>query len=511
VARKSTRKRQPSIPELLDRLDAEIRAVAIEDPTYRDCVPRRGKPASTGKLAKLEKSVGPLPPRYRAFLALCDGYADDEEPAICGLYSIAQMLPGSETRTDSDRFRDEMLRYGDEELRGTIAIGKTGQRHLYLDPKRTQDGEPLILEAEASDTRRHAGIRGYLEGRVEYCEFLRSARIAEVEAERKTAILEAGGNLPQIISAIAFSPDSAQLAAGTTAGRVWLFDTKPIAVDKRMALLPRMSWSMGDYEIRSLTFLDPARLIVQIGNAVSVWDTAKATKLAIELPSAGYENHAISASGLVAVDDNGSVRLATEANPQLHRGKQLTDGNPLIAMAFSADESRLWAIREWSGTIYEWDVKKKKLAATHELAIDVSETYEAAFSPSLARIAIGDHGSRRARVFEVATGTLVFEFPATGPRAQVAFHPSETLLARGGPTTEIFSLESGKLVTSLGAEKVKNPPGHSRSPSSVVAWSPDGRLLVNSQGFVPRKGIRVWTSEEVDPAGHAKLGRKARR
>nr|WP_255203682.1 SMI1/KNR4 family protein [Myxococcus sp. AM011] len=125
-----------------------------------------GDPASARQLAALEKRLGkPLPPSYRAFLELHDGWADfDGDGAILSVEDqskpwvkkrVASLGGHFEEDGDSDPFKAGAL---------PVMIGKTIRNYLVLDPSKTRrTGEmDFVLFDLAREEERFKDFTSYL-------------------------------------------------------------------------------------------------------------------------------------------------------------------------------------------------------------------------------------------------------------------------------------------------------------------------------------------------------------
>lgn len=125
-----------------------------------------GEPASARQLAALEKKLGkPLPPSYRAFLELHDGWADfDGDGAI--LSTEDQSKPWVKKRVASlgEQFEEWG---GDDPFKAgalPVMIGKTIHNYLVLDPSKTRPtGEmDFVLFDLAEEEQRFKDFTSYL-------------------------------------------------------------------------------------------------------------------------------------------------------------------------------------------------------------------------------------------------------------------------------------------------------------------------------------------------------------
>jgi hypothetical protein len=120
---------------LIDELDAKLRELATY-PAYDRIVPRPGPPASEEQIALYEKHLGrPLPPSYRAFLSLHDGYQALAYPG--DMLSIEDVMPEANGMTASCPGRRPRPSTGrPSDRRDSYCQHGPANNWAYLDPKR---------------------------------------------------------------------------------------------------------------------------------------------------------------------------------------------------------------------------------------------------------------------------------------------------------------------------------------------------------------------------------------
>ena len=144
-----------------------------------------------------------------------------------------------------------------------------------------------------------------------------------------------------------------------------------------------------------------------------------------------------------------------------------------------------WAAASRRGEVQVWSVRGltlNPLWTTHDDAV-----WALAFSPNGRTLAAS--GSSAVRLYDAASGTLLWSGRHEGPVNSVAFAPNGRMVVSGGSdaTVRIWDLRSGTQV-----QELLHP-----CPVSSVTWSPDGCLLASSdvEGV-----IRLWEIQETGPA-----------
>ncbi|WP_342376156.1 WD40 repeat domain-containing protein [Myxococcus stipitatus] len=131
--------------------------------------------------------------------------------------------------------------------------------------------------------------------------------------------------------------------------------------------------------------------------------------------------------------------------------------------------------------IHLWDVATGKCLRVLE-GHDIGEILGLAWSPDGRKLASGSR-SHDARVWDVETGELLYDFPKQEGRVtSVAFSPDGKVLAVGnlGWRVHLFDMESG--------EKIRTLKGHQQSVL-CVAFHPSGRQLASAASD---DTVRIW-------------------
>src|SRR5437016_1495538 len=170
----------------------------------------------------------------------------------------------------------------------------------------------------------------------------------------------------------------------------------------------------------------------------------------------------------------------------------------ITAVAISPD-GQYWAAGR-RGEVRLWREAGQKLHLVWQAHTD--QVYSIAFSPHERTLASGSlDGS--VKLWEVASGTLLWSSWQTKSTTCMAFAPDGRLLASGGldATVRLWDPKLGTLL-----EEVPHP-----GPVFSLAWSPDGRLLAS--GDVAGT-LRLWQMQPTGSArcvqtlsGHSKLVR----
>ncbi len=156
----------------------------------------------------------------------------------------------------------------------------------------------------------------------------------------------------------------------------------------------------------------------------------------------------------------------------------------ITAVAISPD-GQYWAAGR-RGEVRLWREAGQKLHLVWQAHTD--QVYSIAFSPHERTLASGSlDGS--VKLWEVASGTLLWSSWQTKGTTCLAFAPDGSLLASGGLDTTV-RLWDPKLGTLL--EEVPHP-----GPVFALAWSLDGRLLASGD-FAGT--IRIWQRQPTGPA-----------
>lgn len=157
--------KKSEIAEVICRLVPAVERLSRFD-DYDDVIPRARPPAAAAAIEAYEKYLGlRLPPYYRAFLELYDGY---EALAFPGrdLLSIESVMPGGAHYDDIAEWKKLSTEVGAGEVLDAIVIANSDQPNNwdYLDPNRLSDGgELVVVRWTPSRSLRFANFRDYLE------------------------------------------------------------------------------------------------------------------------------------------------------------------------------------------------------------------------------------------------------------------------------------------------------------------------------------------------------------
>jgi WD40 repeat protein len=239
----------------------------------------------------------------------------------------------------------------------------------------------------------------------------------------------AGASWSVPVAAVAISPDGKTLASAS--------------FDRVMNL-----WNLADGSLRA----------TWIGHEVSVWGIAFSP-----------DNKLLASAG-----GDGAVRLWEAATGKPVRTLYVP-GADLWGVAFSPDGSLL-ASTGRDGTVQLWDVASGKLQRV--LRGHSGLVPRLAFSPDGKLLATAGHDERRVRLWDVATGWQLREFPQDDVTQSVAFSPDGRSLA--------ISTNSKRHVWDLARDQLSHTlPGG----GWVVVFRPDGRMLATEGAD---GSVRLW-------------------
>ncbi len=166
-----------SIGQLVDQLDAALREREEGVP------PKAHRPASPALIRRFEKHLGRrLPPSYRAFLELHDGYERLAWPG--SLWPISALLPGGSKHAELKRWQRQQRADGelDHEVIPIASVDDATNWVLYLDPEKPSAGDELaVVEWTPSQSYEFASLRSYFEEELA-ARTKRHARTSKVEA-----------------------------------------------------------------------------------------------------------------------------------------------------------------------------------------------------------------------------------------------------------------------------------------------------------------------------------------
>ena len=194
----------------------------------------------------------------------------------------------------------------------------------------------------------------------------------------------------------------------------------------------------------------------------------------------------------------GRIRQTDVATGDTYLHPQLpADGVAAGWLSFSSD-SHWAAILGWSGTVSLWDLRERKIS--REFHTPLVTVYTAAFSPDMAKIAIG--GKVRAPnqdlaaigIWDLANGEVTGEFrvPAMQVRTLAWSPDGERLLVVQRPTTDspdlqlcLLRADDGRLIRELAKFPLLDKPR--------LRWLPDNvRILVNG----PSGTVRLFDVDQ---------------
>jgi len=158
------KKAEKRLRDVIKALSGKLKELASL-PDYSHLRVEPGAPATADALAAYERHLGrPLPPSYRAFLELHDGYRGLAYPG--DMLAIGDLLPGGKSAEAISKWRERSLRWGAEETREAIPIANLGQPNnwVFLDPTRPRArGELTVVEWEPEDTTEYPDLVAFLE------------------------------------------------------------------------------------------------------------------------------------------------------------------------------------------------------------------------------------------------------------------------------------------------------------------------------------------------------------
>jgi WD40 repeat protein len=340
-----------------------------------------------------------------------------------------------------------------------------------------------------------------------------------------------------VVTALAYSPDGARLAAGYSGGAIRLWD---LASHK---MISATTWGATPL---ALAFTSGGRqLEVADAGAVGTWNLASAARITARPLASPAQGDAVAFSPngqtVATGSADGNVRLWDTATQQEIGPPMSSDAQPVAAVAFSPDGA-LVAAGSADGNVELWDTATQQEAGT-ALVAGSTEVDALAFSPDGKLLATGGQDGT-ARLWDVATESQVGATMATGDAiSTMTFGTSGTTLAtaESDGATELWNVstqaQTGAALTVQGSAGVSalafspaadalatgngngsielwNPAGfHQPSPllglgpvgvaaaaagHPPAAFSADGSLLATSTGH---GSVRVWDVAGKRPAG----------
>jgi cell wall assembly regulator SMI1 len=151
------------IEAIVQELHQELTNLSKND-DYSHIKPKAHPPATEDQIEEYEKHLGhSLPPSYRAFLELYNGYDWLAYPGH--MLSIEDVMPRGRWYEDIVEWKKTSARYGSGEVLDGIVIGNLGNMNnwVYLDPNRSVDGELVLVEWEPEDSDEYPTLVEFLE------------------------------------------------------------------------------------------------------------------------------------------------------------------------------------------------------------------------------------------------------------------------------------------------------------------------------------------------------------
>jgi len=272
------------------------------------------------------------------------------------------------------------------------------------------------------------------------------------------------------VDGVAFSPDGEDLAIGTTAGEIALWN----AADEGR----RLSLRGSPGQVRDLVFSpDGARLFSESEDAVwptRLWDLAPDRELlTLRAPISALPAFSPDGTTLAAGTGDGRALLWDSRSGELLL--TLAGHSELTCLAWSPDGGRL-ATTSWDGTARVWDARSgAELLALPDYG---DQLYCPAFSPDGRRLAAGT-GDGKGKVWDALTGQELLSLEGHSDLVvAVVFGSDGRRLATGSwdDTARLWDAATGKALATL-------PHGSDVFPP---AFSPDGSRLA-----IPERDRRV--------------------
>ena len=323
------------------------------------------------------------------------------------------------------------------------------------------------------------------------------------------------------VGSVAYSPDGKRIVTSSRDNAVKMWDA---ATGKELFTLPQDS--QKDY-VEDVAFSPDGKKFATASDdhTAKVWDAVTGKELlklaghtdavvgvafspnGAQLATVSYDNNAkvwdaatgvqqlslnLSGQGLgIAFSADGS-RLATTGLDGKAILWDVTTGRQLLALnghtsqvqgvAFSPDGTRL-ATASWDNTAKVWDISPSRELLTF-IAIDPAApgflVSSVAYSPDGTRLATANNDE--ARIWDAATGRLLFTLHQTSYVDRVIFSPDGTRLVStsNDATAKVWDVFTGKELLTL--------TGHTRRVGSA-AYSPDGTLIATASDDGT---VKVW-------------------
>jgi WD40 repeat protein len=286
------------------------------------------------------------------------------------------------------------------------------------------------------------------------------------------------------VVAVAFSPDGAMLATGSSDWIGWTGQVRLWSVSSGRELR-RLSpgWTSG---VSGLAFTANGARLAAGGTdgVVRVWHVRTGDKLA-RLGRRSWVNN----TDAIAFSPDGS-RLATAGNDKTARVWDAASGQQLLkiahdtsvqAITFSPDAGQL-ATAGNDKAARVWDVSngKQLLKIPHDATVQAI-----AFSPDGGRLATAGT-DKTVRVWDANSGQQVLKIPHDGIIHALAFSPDGSRLATAchDKTARVWDATSGQQVLKIAHDSIVH----------ALAFSPDGGQLATGSRD---KRARIWMLEEA--------------
>ncbi len=298
---------------------------------------------------------------------------------------------------------------------------------------------------------------------------------------------------PDVVFAVAFSPDGQTVASASGIGvaRVW---------DVRTGALLHTLKGPDDSGLYAIQFSPDGRKLVTAssGGSARVWDTATG-RLLLTLTEPGHAalyNAAFSSDSarVLTVSADGSARIWSATDGSLLGEVQEPERSPLEGAGFSPDGSRI-VTASLDGFARVWDVRSRaELTILHEQSDNPLE--QASFSADGSKIVTaGTDGT--ARIWDARTRQLLGSLivPATSFTA-AQFSPDGRLVL----TTDTDG--AARLWSTASDRQVGSVPEPARRPWLAGSFSPDGRLFATASA----DDVAVWetaTRHQISQIGGA--------
>lgn len=237
-------------------------------------------------------------------------------------------------------------------------------------------------------------------------------------------------------------------------------------------------------DVGTLVFSPDSKILA----LVTQWNSSNRSLKFFNIFSGGWDTLQVGDLSSVAFSPDGKL-LATGSSkdvtlwdfPSLNKTETFTQGEPVLDVAFSPDGRRL-ASAGRLGSVNLWDVTAHKhITALHGLTGTV---YSIDFSPDGKTLAaVGD--DEGIKLWDIVSGKKIPEdlrVDTADPASVVAFSPDGKLLVIGYEQGDL------KILDSETKSELATLKGHERSLTNL-AFSPDSKLLVSAS---EDKRIQLW-------------------